>query len=97
MEYKFNKEGQLLPQRILKCALAFFYGKTPRHFRRKLAPILCSRAGRYYTPSEVKKIFNHFDVVYQQDVENAIPKINEYLRDERIRNKKRFLIHCQKK
>lgn len=91
MKYLFNEEGVLQPQRLLKCELAYFYGKTPRHFRRELHNIMPIKSGRYYSASEVKKIMEKFDVIYQSDVEIALPRIEKYLKNEKKRNKMRFL------
>ena len=93
MKYLFNEEGVLQPQRVLKCELAFFYGKTPRHFRRELENILYIKPGRYYTKAEVEKIMQAFDLISREEVEAAQDRIKAYLADERERNKKRFLNH----
>ncbi|MBQ3688479.1 MAG: hypothetical protein II937_01275 [Bacteroidales bacterium] len=91
--YIYDLEGILTPQRLLKCELAYFYGKTPRHFRRELENVLCVKPGRYYTKSEVAKIMQTFDIISREDVEAAQPRIKAYLADERERNKNRYLKH----
>lgn len=94
--YIFDSEGFLLPQRLLKCELAYFYGKTPRHFRRELENILYVKPGRYYSKAEVAKIMQAFDLISREEVELAQDRIKAYLADERERNKKRFLKHKQR-
>lgn len=94
--YIFDTEGFLTPQRLLKCELAFFYGKTPRHFRRELENLLYIKPGRYYSKSEVEKIMKTFDLISRDEVEAAQIRIKAYLADERERNKKRFLKHKQR-
>jgi len=96
MKYLFNEEGVLQPQRLLKCVLAFFYGKTPRHFRRELENVLCVKPGRYYSKSEVEKIMQAFDIISREEVEAAQDRIKAYLTKERERNKARFLKHKQR-
>ena len=91
--YIFDTEGFLTPQRLLKCELAFFYGKTPRHFRRELENILFIKPGRYYSKAEVAKIMQAFDLISREEVEAAQDRIKAYLADERERNKARFLKH----
>lgn len=91
--YIFDIEGFLLPQRLLKCELAYFYGKTPRHFRRELENILFIKPGRYYTKAEVAKIMQAFDLISREEVEAAQERIKKYLAKERERNKARFLKH----
>lgn len=91
--YIFDNEGFLSPQRLLKCELAYFYGKTPRHFRRELENILYVKPGRYYSKAEVAKIMQAFDLISREEVEAAQDRIKAYLTKERERNKARFLKH----
>ena len=91
--YIFDNEGFLSPQRLLKCELAYFYGKTPRHFRRELENILYVKPGRYYTKAEGAKRMQAFDLISREEVELAQERIKAYLADERERNKARFLNH----
>jgi hypothetical protein len=81
--YAFSNDtpsGILLPQRIRKSDLAFFYGVTPRQFRRELSEVTyCTPYKHYYSLNEVEKIFKCFGPVSRADVENAKTAIEKYL------------------
>ncbi len=77
--YLYDEHGILLPQRLHKYELAYFYGRSPRQFRRELADIVYVNPGKYYSRKTVAAIMRHLDTIYREDVENAQPRIAEYL------------------
>ncbi len=85
-EYSFDDNGNLLPQRIRRCHLAFFYGVTPRQFRRELDDIMYVEPfRRYYSVKEVEMILKHLGQVTEADVHNAQKEIDNYLAKEKAR------------
>ena len=92
-EYIFNEEGILQIQQIKKCDLAFFYNRTPVAFRNELERagiFIMSGHKRYYTTTEVEKIFKIFQPITKCDVESAKSRIEQYLLGEKTRNIERF-------
>ena len=55
-----TQEGILLPQRIRKSDLAFFYGRTPDTFRKEIDFFMEINRKRYYEKWEVVLIFKEF-------------------------------------
>lgn len=91
MEYKFDSKGNLLPQVVKKCDLAFFYGVTPRQFRNEIENFISVQQTWNYTTQQVERIFKHFgSVPSRADVERAQPRIQEYLKEVRAKNVKRY-------
>jgi len=92
LNYAYNADGILLPQRIQKCHLAFFYGRHPRSFRRELEKFIYVGEGWYYSKPETEKIFNHFGEITAAEVEAAKPRIAEYFKQQRKRLRERYLL-----
>lgn len=84
--------GILQPQRIKKYELAWFYGVSPRQFRRELELFCFSKPkSRYYTAKETEIIFKHLGELTTADVEGAKENIADYLFSERqYRKLKKF-------
>lgn len=81
-----TQEGILLPQRIRKSDLAFFYGRTPDYFCREIDPFIDKTAKKYYDKYEVQIIFKEFGSISRFEVDNAMPRIEQYRRRIRIKN-----------
>lgn len=91
INYAFNADGILVPQRIQKCHLAFFYGRHPRSFRRELEKFIYISDGWYYTKQECTKIFAQFGEITAAEVEAAKPRIADYFKQQRKRLRERYL------
>ncbi len=84
-----TQEGILLPQRIRKSDLAFFYGRTPDYFAREIDFYVEKSSKRFYDKHEVQTIFKAFGTISRFEVDNAQPRIEQYRRRIRIKNIKR--------
>lgn len=80
-----TQEGILLPQRIRKSDLAFFYGRTPDTFRKEIDFFMEINCKRYYEKWEVVLIFKEFGSISRFEVDKAQPRIDQYRRRIRIK------------
>lgn len=85
----FDENGILKPQRIKKMWCAYFYGVTPRTFRKEIENFSdATPFVSYYTDSDVAVFIKELGLITIENVKSAIPRIAEQIRKNKEHTRK---------